>query len=484
MELRMHRTRRGLLLCLALGVATPGLRAETVRVKVEEAKILIEKEVVGLVRRGQRLTVVTRRDPWIWVHWQPEDGEKRRGWIKASAVELVKEEAAETPAREVSAPSGWPWWRGPDRNGISREKGVLRTFPPDGPRVLWRAQLGTGFSGISVAGNRVFTMYGENGREVAAGFDAASGKLLWKVDSDSDFGNKRGGGPRATPAVAGGLVYTVGASGRLMCLEAGSGRKVWAIHLRDDLGAKISGEGLSPSPLVEGEAVIVLAGARDASVVAFDKRSGKVLWKALSDKINHSSPTVVEMAGRRHLVVLSASNAVGLSLDDGRELWRHPMRAVNIATPVWGHGNQLFLAAAYGYGCQLLQLAADDGGISVRQVYKNSVMANHHCTSVLYDGHLYGFHDRAGSFKCVKFDTGEEVWESRQSGKGKLIVADGQLIVLDEGGRLFVAPASPDGFEPTASARVLRGICYTAPSLADGRLYVRNEKEMVCLDLR
>ena len=293
MRPRVHPIHCSLLLCLALGVAAPGLRAETVRVKAEEAKVLVEKEVIGIVRRGQRLTVVTRRDPWIWVRWQSEDGEKKRGWIQAAMVEPAEEEATKAPAREDKAPSGWPWWRGPDRNGISREKGILRTFPPDGPKVIWRTPLGTGFSGISVADNRVFTMYGGNGRELAAGFDAASGKLLWKVDSDSDFGNKRGGGPRATPAVAGGLVYTVGASGRLMCLEAGSGRKVWAIHLRDDLGAKISGEGLSPSPLVEGGAVIVLAGARDASVVALDKRSGKVLWKALSDKINHSSPTVV-----------------------------------------------------------------------------------------------------------------------------------------------------------------------------------------------
>jgi len=228
----------------------------------------------------------------------------------------------------------------------------------------------------------------------------------------------------------------------------------------------------------------MVGGRPDAAVVAFDKKTGKVLWRSLDDKINHSSPAVVAIGGSRHLAILTAQHAIGLSLTDGQELWRYPMRAVNIATPVWGPGNQLFLSAAYGYGCQLLKLSPDGGGVSVERVYKNSVLATHHATGVLFEGHLYGFHDRRGSLKCVKFETGEEVWSTRETGKCKLIVADGQLIIVNESGYLYLAPASPDGFRYSAMARLTRARCMTAPSLADGRLYVRSDRELLCLKFK
>lgn len=327
-------------------------------------------------------------------------------------------------------------------------------------------------------------MFGKNGREKVVCFDADSGQKLWEVDSDANLQNKRGNGPRATPAVLGERVFTIGALGSIMCLDVKTGKKIWSLHLNNDLGIRISREGLSPSPLIHRDKLFVMAGPPVGSILALDKDTGKIVWKALNERINHSSPIIVAMGGARHLVALTASNVVGLSLHEGRELWRRPMKAVNIATPIWCDGGGLFLSAAYGYGCQFIKLSMAGDRIYPEQVYKKSVLATHHATAVYYKGYLYGSHDRRGPFKCIKAPTGEEMWSSTTPGKGKAIITDCQLIVLNEAGYLFLAPATPDGFSPTSRARLLRGPCYTAPTLANGKLYARNPGELLCLNFR
>ena len=386
-----------------------------------------------------------------------------------------------SPAATASSAAGapeWSRWLGPNGNGASDETGLLRTFPTDGPQVLWRAALGTGFSAIAVAGGRVATLFGAEGREFVVCFDAATGEELWKVDSDEDFAAGRAFGPRAMPVVDAGRVYSVGASGQMLCLDAANGDVIWRVHLVEEHNAPLSDEeGLSSTPLVDGGRLLVQAGR---SLYAFDKSSGELLWQALDEPMSHASPAIVTLDGRRQLLVLTAGNLVGLSPEDGREIWRHVQQAVNIANPVVGPGNRIFAGAAYGYGCQLIEVK----GASARQVYKNAVLGSHHATPILHAGNLYGFDDRNGIFKCVDFATGEERWEAREVGKGNIVLADGQLIVINEEGELLLAPVSPEGFRPTAQARVLRGTCYTAPSLADGRLYLRSDGELVCISLR
>ena len=371
----------------------------------------------------------------------------------------------------------WPCWCGPNGSGISQEKGLLRKFPEDGPKVLWRAELGTGNSGISVAAGRAFTLYGAEGRERVVCFDALSGRKIWEEDSDDDFAQGRSFGPRATPCVDGGRLYAVGALGQLLCLECETGERIWSYNVYDKLGMQPHEEGLSPSPLIDGDTLIVLAGS---VVLALDKDTGNERWKSLAEPMNHSSPKLAAIEGVRQLLVLSGSNIVGLSPKDGSELWRHPQQAVNIATPVVGPDDQIFTAAAYGYGCQLVKIA----GGSARQVYKNNALASHTGSAVLYGGKLYGCHDRVGTLKCVDFGSGDELWESRAPGKAALIIADGQMILLTESGELVLAPASADGFRPTATARVLEGTCFTAPSLANGKLYLRSDQELICLDMK
>ena len=413
-----------------------------------------------------------------------------RGSGPAQASEPQVAQRSEAPAAEAAPPveaanpdptaaaAAWPCWRGPHGNGTSAETGLVRTFPEAGPKVVWRARLGTGFAGLTVAAGRLYTLFGEEGREKIACFDAAAGTPLWKVDSDADFAQGRSFGPRATPCVDGDRVYTVGASGMLRCQQAASGEEVWSFNIYDRYGMKLHEEGLSCSPQIDGPRLIVLAGR---SAFAFDKTNGELLWRALDEPMNHSTPTLAAIGGRPQWVVLSGSHLVGLDPATGAEQWRHRQEAVNCASPVVGPDDQIFTAAAYGFGCQLVQI---EGG-NARQVYKNMALATHHGTAILHEGHLYGFDDRPGIFKCVEFATGNEKWVSRSPGKGKMILADGQLIIVTEGGELVLGEPSPEGFSTTASIRrVLRGTCFTDPSLVNGLLYLRSDEELVCIAMK
>lgn len=395
-------------------------------------------------------------------------------------AERKKAQADAPAARHDGAIAGqfeWPQWRGPAGNDISSETGLITTFPDDGPKVVWRAALGSGFSGLSIAGGRLFTLFGSEGREYVACFDAATGEELWKVDSDVDFAQGRSFGPRAMPCVDGDRVYAVGASGQIFCLDVATGAKRWSFNIYEDFDMSAHEEGLSPSPLVAGEKLYLLAGK---SAFAVNKRDGKLIWRALDEPMNHSSPTLATLDGTEQLLVLTGSNLVGLVPETGEELWRFPQQGVNIATPVVGPDNHVFVAAAYGFGNQLIQVS----GKSPRQVYKENTLANQHDTCLLYEGCLYGGHERPGLLKCIDFMTGQEKWTAREPGKVKLILADGQLIMINEEGVLYLAPISSEGLTPTAEARVLTGTCYTAPSLAQGKLYLRSDQEMVCIEMR
>ncbi|MBT6496917.1 MAG: PQQ-like beta-propeller repeat protein [Planctomycetaceae bacterium] len=381
-------------------------------------------------------------------------------------------------AKPAAGKFDWPHWRGPSGNGISAETGLIHEFPESGPEILWRKTLGTGFSGLTVSGGRLFTMFGEEGREKLICFDAKTGREIWKIDSDADFAEGRSFGPRSTPCVDGNHVYAMGASGKLHCLESATGKPVWSFNIYDKFEMRrfFDEEGVSCSPLIDGKKLIMLAGIH---IFAFDKTNGKVIWKVLEEKMRHSTPAFATFGGHRQLVALTGSNLVGLDPESGRELWRHPQGGACVA-PVVGLGNQIYAAASYGAGGQLVKIADD----TATQVYKTNKLSTHHATAMLYNGHLYGFHDRPGIFKCLEFATGEEKWVSRSPGKGKLIIADGQMIIITEYGELVLAKPSPNGYSETAKARVVKGTCYTAPTLANGKLYIRSDKEMVCIEMK
>jgi outer membrane protein assembly factor BamB len=406
---------------------------------------------------------------------------------------------ARLAATELPAPSlglagagDWPQWRGPNRDGFSPETDLARTWPAEGPPIVWKKPIGRGFSSMAVAGARLFTMDqtpGETATESVVCLSAETGDELWRFRYPCVFEERFGSGPRSTPAVDDGLVYAVGPTGVFHCLRADTGDKVWRRDLGQEFPAKPTQYGVSFSPLVEGDLVYAMPGAQAGnSVVAFDKRSGALVWKALDDPTAYSSPVAATIAGVRQLLVFTNSALVSLSPHDGAVYWRFPWKTeggFNIATPLV-FGDYVFISSGYGKGCALLEIAAGpDGSLRADRVYEHNRMRNHFASSVRVGDDLYGFDQT--DLVCMDARTGEIRWREkgfRKFGKGNLLAADGRLILLGEPGVLALAEASPAGYHETASFQASRNKCWTVPALARGKLYLRDESEIVCYDLR
>lgn len=385
----------------------------------------------------------------------------------------------------TAAADDWPKWRGPQGDGISREKGLLARWPDKGPPELWRVPLGQGFSAVSVAGDRAYTMYGAPDGEFAVCLSVQDGKLLWRAPSGKLYENSYGNGPRATPCVDGDRVYTLGAGGALLCLEAQSGDKVWGFNVLDKFGGQNADFGLSASPAVFGNMLVAVTGAKGGkSLVALDKSNGEVLWTSLDDKAGYSTPILVEVGGVPQLIVLMGEALVSVSPKDGRELWRHPWKTeldANVATPIF-HKDRLFISTGYGTGCGMFELTAPGAKPSAKLLWANKDMKNYFSTCVLVDGHLYGFNNTM--LACMSFETGEVSWRQRGFNRGSVLVADGKLIVCGERGTLALAELSPKKYAEISKFQVSEDKTWTVPTVAGGRLFVRDEKELVCLGLK
>jgi outer membrane protein assembly factor BamB len=382
----------------------------------------------------------------------------------------------------AAAAGDWPRYRGPAADGRSAETGLLATWPPAGPPELWRVPLGGGYSGISVVGDRLFTLFAVGKDEFAAAFDAASGRETWRVRIDRNRPDDQGDGPRATPTVDGDTVYTLSSSGKLHALEAASGKVRWTLDLVKEFDARVPRWGVATSPLVEADLLVVDVGGRAGySLVAFDKTSGEVRWHANDDEAGYSTPLAVTLGEVRQIVSFSATRLSGVKATDGAALWSHPWRTaydVNAAMPVFVPPNRLFISSGYDSGGALLQI----DGKRVLELWRAGRMRNHFNSSVLVGDHLYGF-DNA-FLKCIAVANGEEKWATRGFAKGSLIYADGHLIVLGERGNLAWVEATPEDYRESAGFQLFNSKTWTMPSLANGRLFVRDQKELVALDLR
>lgn len=410
-------------------------------------------------------------------------------YVKVSCCSMlvaVAAAAAFASGDEAGGGSDWPQYRGPDRNGISAETGILTSWAEDGPRVLWRTELGDGYSGIAVADGRAYTMYGRGDDEFVLCLDAGTGERLWRHRTDANRRDGQGGGPRSTPTVDRGIVYALGARGRLVALNAKNGREIWSRDLGDDLGARVPRWGVSTSPLVEDDRLLVKAGGSSGrSLVAFNRRNGEIVWTAGDDEPAYSSPIAVTIHGTRQVVFFTKKGLVAVSPDDGEEYWRVPWKTswgVNAAMPIFLPPDRIFISTSYDVGATLVRVRKSGDGFRAEEVWRSRVMKNHFNTSVLHEGHIYGFDD--ATLKCIDAATGEQKWRARGFAKGSLIVADGHLIIFGERGQLAVAAASPEGYEEKARARIFSGKTWTMPTLSHGRLYLRNEEELLALDLR
>lgn len=402
-------------------------------------------------------------------------GMKKIFWILAALVIPIFLFSENAPSTD------WPQYRGMNRDGISRETGLLKTWPETGPKVVWKAEIGPAYSAIAVSSGRLFTMDSKGTDEFVVCFDAASGKELWRYRNDASFDNDQGNGPRSTPVVDGNMVYALGALGQLTALSAQDGKKIWAHNLKTEFGSEIPQWGTSTQPLVEKDLLIVdVGGDSGQSIMAFHKKNGSVQWKTHTDKQGYSTPIAVTVNGVRQILVFTGTTLVSVS-PTGNVLWKYPWRTswdANIASPVFVAPDKVFVSTSYDVGAALVQIK----GNSVQEIWKSRIMKNHFNSSVVDGNNLYGFDD--ATLKCIDVLTGAEKWKQSGFGKGSLILADGHLIVLSERGKLALVEATPTAYKEAASYQALDGKCWTMPTLANGKLYLRNQKSLVSLDLK
>ncbi|MCX7826842.1 MAG: PQQ-like beta-propeller repeat protein [Verrucomicrobiae bacterium] len=375
----------------------------------------------------------------------------------------------------------WPRWRGPRLNGISDERGWFAPWPAAGPKVLWRASVGTGFSSFAVSQGRVFTMGNTNGMDSVWCFDAASGRVLWRHSYACPLAPRfYEGGTLATPTVDGDSVYTISKKGHLRRLDAATGRVAWSKNIAEELNIALPEWDLAGSPFIEGDLLVLNVGSAGA---ALDKHTGNVLWSTGTNTCGYSTPVPFNIDGKRAIAVLSADSVVAVELKTGRELWRHAWhtsRAVNAADPVFA-GERFFVSTSDG--CALLELRGGKPEI----VWKSAkAMRNYFNPSVLLNGHLYGINGtthRPTTLTCLELATGAVKWSEPGFGSGALMAADGKLILLDKGD-LSIIEATSAAYKLLARATILPGKCWTVPVLAHGRLYARNAAgDVVCVEL-
>jgi outer membrane protein assembly factor BamB len=380
----------------------------------------------------------------------------------------------------IAGAADWPQFRGPNRDGISPEAAVLKSWPASGPKVLWKAPLGEGYSQVVSTKGRLYTLAQQGEEQVALAFDGATGKRLWRTRIDREYNDGQGDGPRSTPTVDGELVYVLSAHGKLAALRAANGQVAWQHDLRAEYGANPPQWGVSTSPLVEGNLLIVnVGGSGNKSIVAFDKTNGKPVWTSQNDSAGYSAPIAITVRGVRQVIVFTADAILSISPKDGRLFWRSGWKTdydVNAATPIFLPPDKLFVSSGYGTGSALLQI----NRTNVSEVWRSRGMKNQFSSSVLHDGILYGFDD--ATFKAIDAATGKERWKQRGFGHGSLILAGGHLIVLSDRGKLALVQATPEEYRELGNAQVIDGKCWTSPSLADGRLYVRNEEQLIAFD--
>lgn len=410
--------------------------------------------------------------------------------------------AALQPAADQGASGDWPGFRGPRRDGLCLETGLLASWPSDGPKLLWKMEgLGKGYSSVAIAGGRLFTMGdrpddGKNAQFVLA-FDLASRKEIWATR----VGPPHSDGPRCTPTIDGELLYALGTEGDLVCLETATGKERWRKSLVKDFGGRMmSGWKFSESPLVDGDKLICTPGASDAALVALNKKTGEVIWKCKTSDLGekgkdgaaYCSAVAAEIDGVRQYVQIMGRGAVGVAAQDGKLLWNYNRIAngvANVPSPLV-RGNQVFVTTSYKTGAALLKIAGKDGKFSAEEIYflEPTQFENHHGGVVLVGDYLYGGHGlNAGQPACIHVPTGEIVWKPKAPYRGSAAVlyADGHLIFRYDRGEVCWIEANPQEFRPQGQFKAVTadGPAWAYPVVHDKRLYLRHGNVLACYDL-
>jgi outer membrane protein assembly factor BamB len=395
-------------------------------------------------------------------------------------------------AGKMADASDWPQFLGPERNGVSPETGVRTSWPREGPPRLWEKSVGTGLSGPVVAGQRIILHHRQGDEEIVLCLDAATGKEHWHAASPTNYENDLrvpgDTGPRSTPAIAGDRVYTLGAEGRMLCLDLQTGRKVWERAVNDEYKVPKGYFGVCTSPLVEGKHVLVNIGGPSAGIIALDRETGKEAWRATDHEASYASPVAATIAGERRVVFFTRQGLVLLDPQNGAVRYSKPWRAriqasVNAASPLVVD-DHIFVSACYGTGALLLRVRP----AGVDEVWhSDAVMSQHFNTGVHRDGFLYGIDGRqegGARLRCVDWKSGKVRWTQEGFGCASLLGVEGNILALTEAGELVLFAANPAAYRELARAAVLSAPCRAHMALANGRLYGRDGKRLVCWDLK
>ena len=381
----------------------------------------------------------------------------------------------------------WTDFRGPNRDGRYDEIPLRTDWPAAGLEPLWMQPIGGGYASFVVAEGRAYTIEQRRDQEVAVAYETTTGRELWTHAWDAHFTEALGGpGPRATPTWHEGRVYVLGATGQLWALEASSGSMIWHRDILQDANASNLVWAMSASPLIVDDLVIAQPGGPDGwSIVAYDRETGDVVWHVLDDVQGYTSPMLVTVAGVRQILTVTADRVVGLGVDDGDLLWEHPWvtpTVPNMSQPILLDENRIFLSAGYGHGAAQISVTQADGTFAVEEVWQTNRMKNRFSSSVLHDGYLYGLDEAI--LACIDASTGELQWKGGRYGYGQLLLSGDHLIVLTERGELALVRATPEGHEEVGLFPAIEGKTWNVPAIAEGRLLVRNAREMAAFDLR
>ncbi len=369
----------------------------------------------------------------------------------------------------------WPCWNGPDQNNISKES-FSTHWPAEGPKILWKAEVGIGFSSFAVSTGKAYTLGNiEKKKDVLYCFDAESGKEIWTYGYDEPLTAKYyEGGPSATPTVHEGKVYWISKSGKIFCLNADSGQMVWQTKAPCDPPTW----GFAGSALIYGPMAIFNVGGWG---LALNKEDGKPVWESEKSPSGYATPILFTQNGKSMLAIFGYKACYGVEASTGSKVWSFGWETsydVNASDPLIV-GDLVFVTSGYDHGCGLFRIEGDKG----IKIWENKAMRSQISGPVMIGDFVYGIDEN--QLRCVEFKTGKETWTEKSIGKGSLTAADGKLIVLSEKGRLVVAPADPQAFKPIVEAQILSGKCWTRPVLANGRIYLRNTPgAIVCLDVK
>ena len=389
--------------------------------------------------------------------------------------------------------SDWTQWGGPNGNFKIEAKGLATSWPETGPRRLWSRDLGDGYSSITVEKGTLYTMYRRGEQDVVIAMSAANGKTLWEYAYDAPFTKdyvlEQGPGPRATPIIAGDLLFTVGASSKFHGLDKKTGKVKWSYDLYNDLKGYHRARGYTITPVAYKNTLIVPVGAAGGSIMAFNQIDGSIVWKKHDFKLSYASPILIKVDGQDQLVAFMHEGPLGIDPNNGDLLWSHPFKnsqSVNASTPVWGDGNLLFCSSAYDGGSLVLKLTRSGDKTTAQEVWSHKLMRMHFSNVIRLGDTIYGTSGDFGPTPLTALDvkTGQVLWRDRNLAKAELLYAGDRFIALDEDGQLIMATPTPTGLKMLAKFDLLEHNAWTPPTLVGTTLYIRDRKTIMALDLK